>query len=59
MDLRSRMFVDHGRKMPNGQPVLLNRREYLRRDAAEQRWKELLRLGWSATGPAWGAEIEP
>ena len=50
---------EHGREMPNGQPALLKRREYLRRDAAEQRWKELLRLGWSATAPAWGAEVEP
>ena len=54
-----RVFVDHGREMPNGEPALLKRREYLRRDAAEQRWKELLRLGWSTTGPAWGAEVEP
>ena len=35
----------HGREMPNDEPALLKRREYLRRDAAEQRWKELLRLG--------------
>tara|TARA_B100001939_G_C16742170_1_gene530225 strand:+ start:382 stop:519 length:138 start_codon:yes stop_codon:yes gene_type:complete len=45
--------------LSNGQPALLKRREYLRRDAAEQRWKELLRLGLSTTGPAWGAEVEP
>jgi len=31
----------------------------LRRDAAEQRRKELLRLGWSANDLAWGAEVEP
>ena len=54
-----RVFVDHGREMPNGQPALLKRREYLRRDAAEQRWKELLQLGWSAIDPAWGADAEP
>ena len=40
-----RVFVDHGR-------------EYLHRDAAEQRWKELLRLGWAPTAPAWGTEAE-
>ena len=45
--------------MPNDEPALLKRREYLRRDAAEQRWKELLRLGLSAADPAWGAEVEP
>ena len=53
------VFVDHGREMPNGEPALLKRREYLRRDAAEQRWKELLRLGGAPTDPAWGAEVEP
>ena len=30
-----RVFVDHGREMPSGQPALLKRREYLRRDASE------------------------
>ena len=44
--------------MPNGEPALLKRRGYLRRDAAEQRWKELLWLGWAPTAPAWGAEVE-
>ncbi|MEC8442344.1 MAG: hypothetical protein VXZ59_08495 [Cyanobacteriota bacterium] len=32
--------------MPNGQPALLELRENVRRDAAEQRWRELT----SATG---------
>ena len=53
------LFVDHSREMHNGQPALLKRREYLRRDAAEQRWNELLQLGWSAIDPAWGTEAEP
>lgn len=44
---------------PNGEPALLKRREYLRRDAAEKLWKELLRLGRVTTAPAWGAEVEP
>ena len=46
------------REMPNGQPALLKWREFLRRDVAEQRWKELLRLGCSTIDPAWGAEVE-
>ena len=58
-DITSMASFEHGREMPNGQPALLKRREYLRRDAAEQRWKELLQLGWSATDPAWGTEVEP
>ena len=33
-------FVDHGREMPNGEPALLKRREYLRRDAQSN-------AGWS------------
>ena len=44
--------------MPNGEPALLKRREYLRRDAPEQRWKKLLRLGWAPTAPAWGEAVE-
>ena len=32
MGARSRVFIDHGRGMPNGRPALLKRREYLRRD---------------------------
>tara|TARA_B100001175_G_scaffold108910_2_gene92516 strand:- start:630 stop:878 length:249 start_codon:yes stop_codon:yes gene_type:complete len=53
------VFVDLGRGMPGGQPALLKSREHLRRDAAEQRWMELLRSGWSATTPVWGAATEP
>tara|TARA_B100001063_G_scaffold197932_1_gene190310 strand:+ start:304 stop:468 length:165 start_codon:yes stop_codon:yes gene_type:complete len=53
------VFVDLGRGMPGGQPALLKSREHLRRDAAEQRWMELLRSGWSATAPVWGADTEP
>ena len=39
------MFVDHGRKMPNGQPVLLNRREYLRRMLPSNAGKNF--CGWA------------
>ena len=32
--------------MPNGEPALLKRRQYLRREQAEQLWKALLCQGW-------------
>ena len=54
-----KVFVDLGREMPGGEPALLKSRERLRRDAAERRWLELLRSGWSTTAPVWGAETEP
>ena len=44
--------------MPNAEPALLKRREYLRPDAVERRWKELVHSGWSATDPAWGPDAE-
>ena len=54
-----RIFVDHGRGMPNGEPALLKRREYLRRDEALKRWLVLLECGWSPIDPVWGSELEP
>ena len=53
------VFVDLGRRMPGGQPALLKSREHLRREIAEQRWRDLRRAGWSATAPVWGADNEP
>jgi len=32
---------------------------HLRRDAAEQLWKELHRVGWQQVEPCWGASAEP
>jgi hypothetical protein len=32
---------------------------YLRRDAAEQLWKKLQRVGWQEADPCWGASAEP
>ena len=54
-----KVFVDHGRGMPNGAPALLKRREHLRREEAVKLWSELVRKGWAPTEPVWGTEVEP
>ena len=54
-----RVFVDHGRGMPNGEPVLLKRRECLRRDADHQCWKDLVHPGWSAIEHSLGPDAGP
>ena len=53
-----KVFIDRGRSMPEGPPLLKERR-YLRKDAAEQLWKSLQTQGWKKTGPLWGATAEP
>ena len=40
-------------------PPLLKARIHLRRDAAEQLWNELHRVGWQQVEPCWGASAEP
>ena len=40
-----KVFVDTGVPIP-GEPPLLKTRVHLRRDAAEQLWRELHRVGW-------------
>ena len=40
-----KVFVDTGLPIP-GEPPLLKTRVHLRRDAAEQLWRELHRVGW-------------
>ena len=52
------VFIDRGRQMPEGPPLLKERR-YLRKDAAEQLWKSLQTQGWKKTRPLWGATAEP
>ncbi|MGC6483648.1 MAG: DUF1651 domain-containing protein [Synechococcus sp.] len=49
-----KVFIDRGRQMPKGPPLLKERR-YLRKDAAEQLWKSLQTQGWKTTDPARGA----
>ncbi len=53
-----KVFIDRGRQMPEGPPLLKERR-YLRKDAAEQLWKSLQTQGWKKTRPLWGATAEP
>ena len=54
-----KVFVDHGRGMPNGQPALLKSRQYLSDEDARKFWIELVRNGWAPTSPGWGADAEP
>ena len=53
-----KVFVDTGLPIP-GEPPLLKTLIHLRRDAAEQLWKELRRVGWQQVDPCWGASAEP
>tara|TARA_Y200000002_G_scaffold381891_1_gene397191 strand:+ start:210 stop:494 length:285 start_codon:yes stop_codon:yes gene_type:complete len=49
-----KVFIDRGRRMPDGPPLLKERR-YLRKADADQFWKELLSQGWERLSePAWG-----
>ena len=52
------VFIDRGRSMPEGPPLLKERR-YLSKDAAEQMLKSLQTQGWKKTAPLWGATAEP
>ena len=53
-----KVFIDRGRQMPEGSPLLKERR-YLRKDAAEQLWKSLQVQGWKPLKkPAWGAAAD-
>ena len=45
-----KVFVDTGVPIP-GEAPLLKTRIHLRRDAAEQLWKELRRVGWQPVDP--------
>ena len=54
-----KVFIDRGRAFPDGSPLLLKERRYLRKDAAEQLWKSLQTQGWKKTRPLWGATAEP
>ena len=53
-----KVFIDRGRKMPDGPPLLKERR-YLRKDDAEQLWRSLQTQGWKRLKePAWGKAVE-
>ena len=53
-----KVFMDRGRQMPNGIPLLKERR-YVRVDEAKRVWVSLLSQGWKRTEPLWGASVEP
>ena len=53
-----KVFVDRGRQMPDGPPLLKERR-YLRKEAADQLWNSLQSQGWKRLKvPAWGEAVE-
>ena len=53
-----KVFIDRGRQMPDGPPLLKERR-YLRKEDAEQLWKLLRSQGWKRLKtPAWGEAVE-
>ena len=54
-----KVFLDMGRAMTDGSPVLLKTRQYLRTRTAEGMWKDLVRKGWEMIPAVWGAEAEP
>jgi len=53
-----KVFMDRGRQMPNGIPLLKERR-YVREDEAKRVWVSLVSQGWKRTEPLWGASVEP
>ena len=53
-----KVFFDRGRSMPEGPPLLKERR-YLRKDAAEHLWKSIQTQGWKKTRPLWGRLLNP
>ena len=53
-----KVFIDRGRQMPDGLPLLKERR-YLCKDAAEQLWMSLQAQGWKPLKtPAWDAAVD-
>ena len=51
-------FIDRGRPMAEGPPLLKERR-YLPQDAAEQLWRSLQSQGWTPLPkPAWSASAD-
>ena len=55
---KSGVFIDRGRQMPEGPPLLKERRHLTDR-AAEQMWLSLQTQGWKPLEePAWGATAD-
>ena len=53
------VFVGMGHAMPDGSPALLKTLKHLRREKAEEMWRDLLRNGWEKVPAVWGADEEP
>ena len=53
-----KVYIDRGRRMPEGPPLLKERR-HLRKTEAEQLWALLKTQGWKRlVSPAWGDAFE-
>ena len=53
-----RVFIDRGRRMPDGPPLLKERR-HLGKAEAEQLWASLQTQGWKRLAlPAWGDAVD-
>ena len=53
-----KVYIDRGRRMPEGPPLLKERR-HLRKAEAEQLWASLQNQGWKRlASPAWGDALE-
>ena len=53
-----KVFIDRGRRLPDGPPLLKERR-HRRTAAAEQRWASVQPQGWKRIeSPAWGDAVE-
>ena len=53
-----KVYIDRGRRMPEGPPLLKERR-HLRKTEAEQLWALLKTQGWKKlVSPAWGDAFE-
>ena len=53
-----KVFLDRGRLLPDGPPLLKERR-YVRKEEAERLWKSFQSQGWKPLKtPAWGAAAD-
>ncbi len=53
-----KVFIDRGLRLPDGPPLLKERR-HLQRAEAEQLWASLQTQGWKCLeSPAWGDAVE-
>ena len=53
-----KVFIDRGRRMPDGPPLLKERR-HLKKAEAEQLWASLQTQGWKRlASPAWGDAVD-